>query len=138
MGFDLNRVAFPRGLTVFAIVIAIGVRTRSPARPLAAGRDLIRSRLPALPKRFQKEASMPERSPMAAQPFADIVKAMGEEPIFKVGDSVKIAVRFPVGHYRVPRYIRGTRGTVEAVITPAAVNNEQEGLGQNGGVTYAT
>jgi nitrile hydratase len=46
---------------------------------------------------------------------------MGEEPVFKAGDAVKIAVRFPVGHYRVPRYIRGKRGTVEAVITPAAV-----------------
>jgi nitrile hydratase len=58
---------------------------------------------------------------------------MGEEAVFKAGDAVKIAVRFPVGHYRVPRYIRGKRGTVEAVITPAAVDNEQEGFGRNAG-----
>ena len=76
---------------------------------------------------------MSDRSPVAAQPFADIMQAMGEEPLFQAGDGVKIAVRFPVGHYRVPRYIRGKRGTVEAVITPAAVNNEQEGFGHNAG-----
>ena len=63
----------------------------------------------------------------------DIVKAMGEEPIFKTGERVRISVRYPVGHYRIPCYIRGKRGSVEAVIEPAAVNNEQEGFGRNAG-----
>src|SRR5687767_1550316 len=62
-----------------------------------------------------------------------IVKARGEEPLFKVGDNVRISVRYPVGHYRVPRYVRGKRGSVEAVIEPAAVNNEEEGFGRNAG-----
>jgi nitrile hydratase subunit beta len=33
----------------------------------------------------------------------------------------------------VPSYLRGKRGTVEAVIEPAAVDNEQEGFGRNAG-----
>jgi nitrile hydratase len=53
--------------------------------------------------------------------------------MFKVGEDVKISVRFPVGHYRVPRYIRGKRGSIEAVIEPAAINNEEEGFGKNAG-----
>ena len=76
---------------------------------------------------------MPEKSRTDSQPFVRVVKAMGEEPGFKVGDNVRISVRYPVGHYRVPRYIRGTRGSIEAVIEPAAINNEEEGFGKNAG-----
>ncbi len=39
--------------------------------------------------------------------ISQVVKAAGEEPAFKVGDAVKVSVRYPVGHYRVPTYIRG-------------------------------
>jgi len=46
---------------------------------------------------------------------------------------VKVSVRYPVGHYRVPRYIRGKRGLVEHVIEPRALNNEEEGFGRNAG-----
>ena len=63
----------------------------------------------------------------------NIVKAEGEEPAFKPGDSVKVSVRFPVGHYRVPTFIRGKRGVVEAVVPWRAVNNEEEGFGRNAG-----
>src|SRR5258705_13959375 len=45
-----------------------------------------------------KEASMSERSHAVAKPFTDIVKAIGEEPIFKAGERVRISVRYPVGH----------------------------------------
>jgi hypothetical protein len=76
---------------------------------------------------------MSESSLAVGSSIAPIVKAMGEEPIFKPGDGVKISVRYPVGHYRVPRYIRGKRGSVESVIEPAAVNNEEEGFGRNAG-----
>ncbi len=76
---------------------------------------------------------MSERSHAVAKPFTDIVKAMGEEPIFKAGERVRISVRYPVGHYRVRRYIRGKRGSVETVIEPVAVNNEPEGFGRNAG-----
>jgi hypothetical protein len=37
----------------------------------------------------------------------DLVKAEGEEAAFRAGDEVVISMRFPVGHYRVPHYIRG-------------------------------
>ena len=63
-----------------------------------------------------------------------VVKALGEEPIFKPGDHVRISVRFPIGHYRVPMYMRGKRGTVELLLQPPAVNNEEEGYGRNAGV----
>jgi nitrile hydratase subunit beta len=63
----------------------------------------------------------------------NIVKAEGEDPLFKTGDAVKIAKRFPIGHFRVPNYIRGKRGRVETVIEPPAVNNEDEGFGRNAG-----
>ena len=46
---------------------------------------------------------------------------------------MRIAERFPIGHYRVPRYIRGKSGVIEAVIEPRAVNNEEEGFGRNAG-----
>ena len=59
--------------------------------------------------------------------------AEGEEPIFKAGDAVRIAVRFPVGHYRVPTYVRGKPGTVAAVIEPPWIDNEEEAFGRNAG-----
>jgi nitrile hydratase subunit beta len=77
---------------------------------------------------------MSEKPETGARPLTNVVKAMGEEPIFKVGDSVRISVRYPVGHYRVPRYVRGKCGSIESVIEPAAINNEEEGFGKNAGV----
>lgn len=77
---------------------------------------------------------MIDKSQTASEPFAGIVKAMGEEPSFKVGDNIRISVRYPVGHYRVPQYIRGKRGSIEAIIEPAAINNEEEGFGKNVGL----
>jgi nitrile hydratase subunit beta len=66
-------------------------------------------------------------------PLPNIVKAVGEDPIFGEGDSVRVLTRSPIGHFRVPNYIRGKRGRVEAVVKPAAVNNEDEGYGRNAG-----
>ncbi len=62
-----------------------------------------------------------------------VVKASGEEPIFQAGDRVIISSRFPGGHYRVPRYIRGKHCVIEAVIEPCGVNNEEEAFGRNAG-----
>lgn len=76
---------------------------------------------------------MTQKNQADAEPIAHIVKAMGEEPNYKVGDSIRISVRYPVGHYRVPRYIRGKRGSIEALIEPPAINNEEEGFGRNAG-----
>ena len=64
---------------------------------------------------------------------AGIVLAAGEAPVFGPGDRVRILTRSPVGHYRVPIYLRGKTGTVEAVIEPAGVDNEEEAYGRNAG-----
>lgn len=71
---------------------------------------------------------------MPMKPILDIVPAEGEVPIYKVGDRVKIGLHFPIGHYRVPTYIRGKSGLVEAIIEPAAINNEEEGFGRDAGL----
>lgn len=66
-------------------------------------------------------------------PSNAVVLATGEAPVFAPGDAVRILTRFPVGHYRVPIYLRGRTGTVEAVIRAAGINNEEEGFGRNAG-----
>jgi nitrile hydratase len=59
--------------------------------------------------------------------------ALDQYPEFTVGDIVEVASRMPVGHYRVPQYLRGKPGEVTKVILPIAVDNEQEGYGRNAG-----
>jgi nitrile hydratase len=76
---------------------------------------------------------------MADQSFADrstalgLVTATGELPAFAAGDRVRILDRTPIGHYRVPQYLRGKQGVVDSVIEPVAVDNEEEGYGRNAG-----
>jgi len=65
--------------------------------------------------------------------IAHVVTATGETPLFEIGDRVRIMTRAPVGHYRVPTYLRGRIGVVDAVIEPAAVDNEEEAYGRNAG-----
>jgi len=65
---------------------------------------------------------------------ANVVFAEREIPIFRVGDVVRVAERSPVGHYRVPTYLRGKTGVVEAVIEPPGVDNEDESFGRNAGI----
>jgi nitrile hydratase subunit beta len=73
-------------------------------------------------------------NPNAAERFLpEVFAAEGEEPGFFKGDRIKIAVRFPVGHYRVPMYLRGKLGVIDMVIEPTAINNEEEGFGRNAG-----
>jgi nitrile hydratase subunit beta len=67
-------------------------------------------------------------------PGAGIVLAAGEAPVFGPGESVRILTRSPVGHYRVPIYLRGKTGVVEAAIEPAGVDNEEEAYGRNAGM----
>jgi nitrile hydratase subunit beta len=62
-----------------------------------------------------------------------VVLADGEKPLFSPGDSVRVLGRAPIGHYRVPTYLRGRPGTVERVIEPAGIDNEEEGFGRNAG-----
>ena len=65
--------------------------------------------------------------------LATVRPADGETPVFRPGDAVRVGTRSPVGHYRVPTYLRGRRGVVEAVIEPCSVDNEEEGFGRNAG-----
>jgi len=76
---------------------------------------------------------MPQSSRQTVTPSIHTVKPFGDQPTYKAGDAVKISVRDPVGHYRVPRYIRGKRVVVETVIERALLNNEEEGFGRNAG-----
>lgn len=76
---------------------------------------------------------MASETPQDMVPIPGIVFAFGERPIFSPGDAVRILTRTPVGHYRVPTYLRGKRGTVERVIQPLGVDNEQEAYGRNAG-----
>ena len=62
-----------------------------------------------------------------------IVPAIGEEPIFRPGDQIRISDRSPIGHYRVPQYLRGKTGSIEAVVEPTLIDNEEEGYGRNAG-----
>ncbi len=64
----------------------------------------------------------------------NVVCALGELPRFKPGSSVRVASRSPIGHYRVPTYLRGKIAIVEAVIEPVAVDNEEEGFGRDAGM----
>ena len=74
-------------------------------------------------------------SESVATPLPGIVTPPDQTPLFAAGEQVRICVRFPVGHYRVPNYIRGRLGEIEQVIEPRAVNNEEEGFGRNAGST---
>jgi nitrile hydratase len=69
----------------------------------------------------------------ALAPVPNPVAALGGRPIFRAGDRVRVGTRSPIGHYRVPLYLRGKTAVVEAVIEPTAVDNEQEGYGRNAG-----
>jgi hypothetical protein len=61
------------------------------------------------------------------------VSALGEEPVFRPGDPVRILTYSPIGHYRVPIYMRGKKSLVETVIQPAGLDNEEEAYGRNAG-----
>jgi nitrile hydratase len=65
--------------------------------------------------------------------ISQIVAAKGEKPLFAPGEQVWVNRRFPIGHYRVPNYVRGKRATVERVIERPALNNEEEAFGRNAG-----
>jgi nitrile hydratase len=62
-----------------------------------------------------------------------VVTATDEVPLFSPGDRIRIKNRTPIGHYRVPHYLRGRAGIVDSIIEPVAVDNEEEGYGRNAG-----
>lgn len=75
-----------------------------------------------------------EPEPVLIQPFSHIVLAPGEAAEFRPGDIVRVMARAPIGHYRVPTYLRGRTGVVERIIQPMLIDNEEEGFGRNAGV----
>jgi len=70
---------------------------------------------------------------MNVSPLASVVPALKELPAFAGGQRVRVLNRAPIGHYRVPIYLRGKAGIVERVIEPAMIDNEEEGYGRNAG-----
>jgi nitrile hydratase len=62
-----------------------------------------------------------------------VVLATDEVPLFEVDEPVRVLTRTPIGHYRVPLYLRGKRGVVKKVLEPRFVDNEQEGYGRDAG-----
>lgn len=76
------------------------------------------------------------KRPEAAAPDAimrAVVPALGETPAFAVGDMVRVGTRAPIGHYRVPFYLRGKVARVEQVIAAMLIDNEEEAYGRNAG-----
>jgi Nitrile hydratase beta subunit len=71
-----------------------------------------------------QEKGISQMSVELQTPLPGIVYATGEEPIFKPGDAIRIRERKPIGHYRVPIYLRGKKGVVELVIEPPAMVNK--------------
>jgi nitrile hydratase subunit beta len=65
--------------------------------------------------------------------FSKVVTATGEKHAFDVGESVRVGNLVPIGHYRVPTYLRGKVGRVIKVIEPSLIDNEEEGYGRNAG-----
>lgn len=66
-------------------------------------------------------------------PVDGIVFADGEKAMFRPGEQIRVATRSPIGHYRLPIYLRGKIGCVESVIEPTFIDNEEEGFGRNAG-----
>ena len=52
--------------------------------------------------------------------------------LFKPGDLVTVSRKFPIGHYRVPIYIRGKSGVVSKNLG-RYINPEEEAFGKNAG-----
>jgi nitrile hydratase len=71
--------------------------------------------------------------PIDAGIIRGVILASGEAPLFSPSDRVEILARSPVGHYRVPMYLRGKFGVVHSIVEPSAVDNEEEGYGRNAG-----
>ncbi|MFC3559085.1 SH3-like domain-containing protein [Pedobacter jamesrossensis] len=62
-----------------------------------------------------------------------MIKTVEHHPSpLEIGSRVKVASKFPIGHYRVPMYIRGKEGQVVRNLGKY-INPEQEAFGKNAG-----
>jgi nitrile hydratase len=64
--------------------------------------------------------SLPDFRPMTPEQFVALASRDASDemdidvpPAFEVGDAVVVKNEHPVGHTRVPRYVRGRRGTIQ-------------------------
>ena len=73
-------------------------------------------------------------NPTPIRPALHVIFATGEPPTFRPGEQVRVMTHAPIDHYRVPTYLRGRTGTVERVIDPSLIDNEEEGFGRTIGV----
>jgi nitrile hydratase len=53
-------------------------------------------------------------------------------PQYQVGTTVRVSVRYPIGHYRVPYYMRGKEVRITRLLG-RYVNPEEEAFGRNAG-----
>jgi nitrile hydratase len=57
---------------------------------------------------------------------------MGSDPLFRVGDKVKVRRASPLGHVRTPCYVRGHEGVVERICgafpNPEELAQQRDGL----------
>jgi hypothetical protein len=68
----------------------------------------------------------------AAPKRARTVDRLGRPAIFSANDRVKVSVRYPIGHYRTPIYLRGKSGVIVRVVEQY-INPEEEGYGKDAG-----
>jgi len=54
---------------------------------------------------------MSDNTGQTASPLSGLVYALGEKPIFHPGDHIRISARSPIGHCRVPLYLRGKKSS---------------------------
>src|SRR5258706_68419 len=102
-------------------------RVRRDAQRRASSFDdlYVPARIPATFRLWREAVGPPQRSPRGATgraPWTEmtmqnqareagarysIVYATGEEPIFRAGHRIRVSDGAPIGHYRVPTYLRG-------------------------------
>jgi hypothetical protein len=57
----------------------------------------------------------------------DDVLLRDDQPAFRPGDRIRISWRSAAGHRHMPFYLRGKRGTVEAIVEPHDCDNDGAG-----------
>jgi nitrile hydratase subunit beta len=62
--------------------------------------------------------------PVTATHSRDVWRPRITGPLFQAGDRIRISPRSPVGSSHMPFYLRGKRGTIEALIAPTVGGSE--------------
>lgn len=84
------------------------------------------------------ELEMPPSDPSWRQPAPRPTPQLPDiEPRFAIGDAVIVRNEHPVGHTRMPRYVRGKRGVVQIIHGPEIFpDTNAHGLGDDPQVVY--